>query len=237
MADGGVSARSLSSEGEGPEAAEPPGEASFGALVRALPRVSILRTLYFSARCGGGQVVVLRGTRLKLGRGARIRVAPGSRLILGNSHVVATPCSLNIRRNACLTAHGNASIFRGTRIVIDDGAHLEIGDQSYINYNSTVTCFVHIIIGRNCAISWNTNIFDGNAHELIVAGVPRPRTRPVCVGNNVWIGTGATVLGGVTIGDGAVIAAASVVTKDVPSEVLVAGNPARIARQKVSWRP
>ena len=202
--------------------------------MKAALRISVFRTLYLSARCGG-RVIVFRGTRLQLDRGSRIHVPRGSRLILGRSHFVGTPCSLNIRRNACLTVHGDVTIFRGTRMVIDEGAHLEIGHQSYINYDSAVTCFEHITIGSNCAISWNTNIFDGNAHELIVAGVPRPRTRPVHIGNNVWIGTGAIVLAA-TIGDGAVVAAGSVVTSDVPGEVAVAGNPARIAKQDISWR-
>jgi tetrahydrodipicolinate N-acetyltransferase len=206
------------------------------AKVKALLRISVLRTLYLSARCGGGKVIVLRGTHLALGQGARIRVARGARLTLGNNHVVATPCSLDIRRNARLTAHGNALIFRGTRVVIDEGAHLEIGHQSYINYDSVVTCFEHITIGANCAISWNTNILDGNGHELMVAGVPRPMTRPVHIGDDVWIGTGTTILSGVTIGDGAVVAAGSVVTKEVPGEVIVAGNPARISRWNVSWQ-
>jgi acetyltransferase-like isoleucine patch superfamily enzyme len=203
-------------------------------LAKAALRISIFRTLYLSARYGG-RIIVIRGTRLKLGRGARIRVAHGSRLILGSNNLVGTPGSLDIRRNARLTVHGNVSIFRGTRIVIDEGAHLEIGDQSYVNCNSSVTCFAHITIGANCAISWNSNLLDGNAHELIVAGLPRPRTRSLHIGNNVWIGTGAIVLG-VTIDDGAVVAAGSVVTADVPSKVVVAGNPARVVKQDVSWQ-
>jgi acetyltransferase-like isoleucine patch superfamily enzyme len=54
--------------------------------------------------------------------------------------------------------------------------------------------------------------------------------RPVVIGQNVWIGSGGIILSGVTIGDGAVVAAASVVTKDVPANALVAGNPARVIR-------
>jgi acetyltransferase-like isoleucine patch superfamily enzyme len=72
-------------------------------------------------------------------------------------------------------------------------------------------------------------------HELIVAGVPRPRSRPVILGDNVWIGAGATVLGA-TIGEWAVVATGSVVTSDVPGEVVVAGNPARVVKKEVSWR-
>lgn len=203
-------------------------------LVKLALRISVLRTLYLSARFGG-QIIILRGTRLQLARGARISVARGSRLVLGGRYVVATACSLKMRRNSQLTVHGDATIYRGTRILIDEDAHLEIGDQTYINYDSAVTCFEHITIGSNCAISWNANIFDGNGHELVVAGVPRPRRRPLCIGSNVWIGTGAIIMGA-TIGDGAVVAAGSVVTADVPRNVVVAGNPARVVKEEVSWR-
>jgi acetyltransferase-like isoleucine patch superfamily enzyme len=119
-------------------------------------------------------------------------------------------------------------------IMILDGAHLEIGGETAINYNTVITCFRHISIGPECAISWNVNIFDGNVHELIVAGVPRPRVRPVHIGRHAWIGSGATVLGA-TIGEGAVVGTGSVVVADVPGQVAVAGNPARIIRKDVSW--
>jgi acetyltransferase-like isoleucine patch superfamily enzyme len=197
-------------------------------------RISILRTLYLSARYGG-RIIVFRGTRLQLDRGCRIRVPRGSRLLLGPSHFAGTPCSLRIRRDACLAVGGDVTIMRGARVIIDEGAYLEIGHLSYINYDSVVTCLERITIGSDCAISWNTNIIDGNGHELIVAGVPRSRTRPVEIGNNVWIGAGATLIG-VTIGDGAVVAAGSVVTSNVPGEVVVAGNPAVIAKKDISWR-
>jgi acetyltransferase-like isoleucine patch superfamily enzyme len=98
-----------------------------------------------------------------------------------------------------------------------------------------VTCVKHISIGLNCAVSWNTNILGGNIHELVVAGVPRPRTRPVSLGDHAWIGCGATVLGA-TIGAGAVVAAGSVVTTDVPAQAVVAGNPARVVKKDVVWR-
>jgi acetyltransferase-like isoleucine patch superfamily enzyme len=120
-------------------------------------------------------------------------------------------------------------------VLVNDGARLEIGPGSYLNDGSTVTCFQHISIGSGCSISWNTDLCDTNVHELVVAGRPRPRTRPVVIGDRVWIGCGATVLSGVSIGDGAVVGAASVVTADVPAGVVVAGTPARVIHEGVSW--
>jgi acetyltransferase-like isoleucine patch superfamily enzyme len=203
--------------------------------MRAL-RISVFWTLYLSVRYGC-QIVVLRGTRIQLRRGARISVARGYRLILGRNQGTGAgpPTLLTLGRNARLVIHGDVSVFRSARIVIDEDAELEIGHQSYINFESTLLCWKHMKIGSNCAISWNVNILDGNAHELVVAGMPRPRTRPVHIGDHVWIGTGAIVVGA-TIGDGSVVAAGSVVTSEVPAKVVVAGNPARISREDVTWR-
>jgi hypothetical protein len=72
---------------------------------------------------------------------------------------------------------GDAQIFRGTSVLISDNVHLEIGHKTFLNSISAVTCFDHITIGSDCAISWNTNMLDGNAHDLVVDGVPRPRTQ------------------------------------------------------------
>jgi tetrahydrodipicolinate N-acetyltransferase len=206
-------------------------------LIRTVLRVSVIRTLYLSARFRG-RIIIMRRARVRLARGAKISVASGSRLTLGLNinHATGLPCSLRLRSNARLTVHGNAEICHGTLVLVSDNAHLEIGHKSYINFNSTVICYDHLIIGSNCAISWNTNILDGNAHELVVDEVARPRTQPVVLGDSVWIGAGAIILPGVIVGDGAVVAAGSIVTADVPSQTVVAGNPARVVREKVTWR-
>jgi acetyltransferase-like isoleucine patch superfamily enzyme len=191
--------------------------------------------LYLSARFGG-RVIVLRGTRLRLERGARIVIPRGCRVIIGRHHVAGAPASLHLMPGARLTLHGQGrvSISRGARILVMKGGHLEVGAETTIHYNAAITCMSHIRIATSCAISWNTNILDGNLHELIVDGVPRPRTRPVELGSYAWIGCGSTVVGA-RIGAGAVVGAGSVVTGDVPDKAVVAGNPARVIRKDVSW--
>ena len=205
-------------------------------LPRDALRVSVFRSLYLSARYGG-RIIILRGTRLRLERGARIQVPRGCRLVIGKNHVAGAPASLEMRRNATLALHGRGRvpISRGTRILIMNDARLEIGGETTIHYNSAITCFRRISIASFCAISWNVNILDGNLHELIVDGVPRPRTKPVVLGSYAWIGCGASIVGA-TIGAGAVVGAGSVVVSDVPAKVAVAGNPARVIRKEVTWR-
>jgi acetyltransferase-like isoleucine patch superfamily enzyme len=205
-------------------------------LNKDLMHVSIARSLYLSLRFGG-KIVILRGTRLRLDRGARIRVPRDCRLVIGKHHAGGAPSSLDMRRNARLTINGSGrvSMARGTRVLVLTDAHLEIGAETVINFSTTITCFTHIRIGLNSGIGWNSNVFDGNAHELTVDGVPRPASKPVSIGDHVWVGSGVTILGA-TIGDGAVVGAGSVVVSAVPSKALVAGNPARIIGKNVSFK-
>ncbi len=205
------------------------------AVVRVLRQVSCLRSLYLSMR-HHGWVLVSRGTRLKFGRGSGIDLARGSFLLLGFANFIATPCSMHLGRNARISVCGTVQINRGVRVFVHDGAHLELAERTCVNDCATITCFERITIGARCAISWNTNILDANVHQLVADGKPRPRSRPVIIGDDVWIGTGAVILPGVTVNDGAVVAAGSVVTTDVPGRATVAGNPARIVYQDVTWR-
>jgi hypothetical protein len=105
-------------------------------VANAAVRVGIFRTLYLRLRFGGW-CVILRGTRLRLGSGARIEVAPGSRFLLGTRHIAATDCSVHLGPHARLAVHGTAEIFRGTRILLGSDARLEIGQDSFISYNSS----------------------------------------------------------------------------------------------------
>lgn len=214
-----------------PDSNERPG---LRVVLRVARHVAIIRTLYLRIRYGGW-CVVSRGTRLKIGRGSRLLIPDGSFLFLGFAHFTPAPCAVHLGRGAILSVRGTVQIHRGTRVFVHDGARLEIGSRSFVNDCSTVTCFQQITIGSGCAISWNTNILDTNAHELSIGGQPRPRSGPVTIGDQVWIGTGATVLAGVTIGAGAVVAAGSVVAAAVPGRTLAAGNPARVVREDVSW--
>jgi acetyltransferase-like isoleucine patch superfamily enzyme len=108
-----------------------------------------------------------------------------------------------------------------------------VGDRSGISHGGSFTVAKRITIGRDCRIAKEVCMVDSSGHSSDparrLAGLP-PATaevRPITIGDNVWIGRGALVLPGVTIGEGSVVSARAVVMGDVPPYTLVAGNPAR----------
>ncbi len=114
----------------------------------------------------------------------------------------------------------------------DYGWNIEVGEDFFANYNLTILDVGKVTIGKNAQIAPNVSIY--------TAGHPiHPESRnsgyeygiPVTIGDNVWIGGGAIILPGVTIGDNVVIGAGSVVGKDIPDNMLAAGNPCRIIRE------
>lgn len=123
----------------------------------------------------------------------------------------------------------------------DYGNNIYFGNNCEVNMNCTFLDDNNIIIGDNALIAPNVQIYTAyhptNAVDRF--GVPKPdgsfefcktQTAPVVIGNNVWIGGGVIILPGVTIGDNVVIGAGSVVTKDIPDNVIAYGNPCRIVR-------
>jgi acetyltransferase-like isoleucine patch superfamily enzyme len=115
------------------------------------------------------------------------------------------------------------------------GAQIYIGKNTRI-HGSCIHAQLSIRIGNNVLIAGNTQIFDNNGHELLLEN-PQMRlnsksiSKPVVVNDNVWIGANSIILPGVSIGEGSVIAAGSVVINDVPSFCLVGGNPAKIIKK------
>ena len=114
----------------------------------------------------------------------------------------------------------------------DYGYNIEVGENFFANYNLTVLDVAKVRIGDNAQIAPNVSIY--------TAGHPiHPDSRnsgyeygiEVSIGDNVWIGGNAVIMPGVTIGNNAVIGAGSVVTRDIPDNVIAAGNPCRIIRE------
>jgi acetyltransferase-like isoleucine patch superfamily enzyme len=115
------------------------------------------------------------------------------------------------------------------------GGEIRIGSKSVLGEEITFSTYEHISIGRECIIADRVMFIDFDHKIEDVEQAIRKQgvySKPVRVGNNVWIGYGASILRGVTIGDGAVIGTYSVVTKDVPANAIVGGVPAKIIRMR-----
>lgn len=111
----------------------------------------------------------------------------------------------------------------------DFGKNITLGKRVFINSGCKFQDQGGVVIGDDCLIGHNTVLATLN-HDLAPSRRADMHPAPIVIGRNVWIGSNATVLPGVTIGDDAVVAAASVVTKDVPEKSVVVGSPARVVR-------
>lgn len=140
----------------------------------------------------------------------------------------------------------HVSCYAGCSFAIGVNGSCAIGDFTLLN-GALIMAEERIEIGSHCLVSWNVGIADSDFHPLEPAQrlvdsralapfyqdrPERPKlvTAPVIIGDNVWIGMNAVILKGVTIGENSVVAAGAVVTKTVPPNVVVAGNPAQIVR-------
>lgn len=140
---------------------------------------------------------------------------------------------------------GNHVSMKGWLVVEQDG-RITIGDYTSIHPRTVIKSHHSVRIGNYCKLASDIFIQDTNDHstdaavrreEILcetrggsTAHLPRPRTAPIVIGNDVWVGRRAMIYKSVTIGDGAIIAAGAVVTHDVPPYTIAAGNPARVVK-------
>lgn len=124
----------------------------------------------------------------------------------------------------------------GEGVVLEDNFHcdlgynIHVGNNFYAGYNCTILDMAEVRIGNDCLIGPNVGMYTAG-HSI--EPVNRNKTGyglPIQLGDNVWIGGSSVILAGVRIGDNSIVAAGSVVTKDVPANVIVAGNPARLLK-------
>jgi acetyltransferase-like isoleucine patch superfamily enzyme len=141
---------------------------------------------------------------------------------------------------------GRHSHVRGELLTFPQGGKITVGEYCYIGEHSYIWSVESIEIGDRVMIAHNVSVFDNLTHpisavkrhaqfcSIISAGNPELidlAASPVRIGDDAWIGCMSVILKGVTIGKGAIIGAGSVVTKDVPPYVIVAGNPAVVIRE------
>jgi acetyltransferase-like isoleucine patch superfamily enzyme len=150
--------------------------------------------------------------------------------------------TLEIGRTAQLSIGRWAWIGHGSKIRVHEG-RVSIGAKSVLGQECTISAYQHVSIGRECIIADRVMLID---FDHGVTDVERPirsqgiYKRDVTVGHNVWMGYGACVLRGVSIGENSVVGTSAVVTRTVPANAVIAGVPARVIRMReapasMSW--
>ena len=167
----------------------------------------------FFARCRGveflGACQILGRPKFKLYPGTRVIIGDGCRFLSGH-----TDNLIGINRPCIITAHNAGTI-------------VKIGEHSGFS-GTVIGAFAGITIGSHVKCGANTLITDSDWHpEDPRSGKPRA----VVIGDNVWLGVGSMVLKGAKIGDNTVIGANSLVTGEIPANVVAAGNPCKVIRQ------
>jgi acetyltransferase-like isoleucine patch superfamily enzyme len=170
-------------------------------------------------------------------------VALNAKFVSGNGFTLYPESTVtNMQENPKNITLGNNTHVRGTLLIFNYGGKITLGNNCYLGDASRIWSGEEIIIGNDVLIAHGVNIVDTQAHEinaiersdrylqLISSGPWKNKgsiqTKPIIIKDKVWISFNSIILKGVTIGEGAIIAAGSVVTKDVAPYTMVAGNPA-----------
>ncbi len=148
--------------------------------------------------------------------------------------------NVTILRNACLSAaEQNSKLYLGNSVLLNKeveievkaGATVEIGDRTFINKNTWISAGASIKIGQDCLIAPYVGIVATNrsyADPDTPINRQEPTSKGITIGDDCWLGHRVSVLDGVTIGQGCVIGAGAVVTKDIPPYSIAVGVPAKV---------
>lgn len=202
--------------------------------IDVLSTINWWQTWYFYRR-----VKKPRSSSIRVFNRSNIKIAPTAAIIMDecsyfeiNRHdYIHTDerSTLFLDNKAQLMISGLFAMYGHSSIMVHKGATLAIGKNTYLNGGS-IDCSFRITIGNDCAIADGVRIMDNSWHSSCS---PMEGIR---IGNKVWIATNAMILPGVTIGDGAIIAAGAIVTRDVPARCMVAGVPAKVIKENVEWK-
>lgn len=184
--------------------------------------------MFLKMKSTGVKFLVYGKAQIECDKASRINV---KKLFSFGKNMFKAPSALIMKENSSLEVD-RFVIGSGSNVFIGNGAKLKLG-SGYIDRKAVIYCYQDISIGQDVMIAEDVMIRDSNNHTIAYEGYVKDA--PVVICDKVWIGARATILCGVTIGEGAVVAAGSVVTKDVPAHCLVGGVPAKILKTNIEW--
>ena len=193
--------------------------------------INYIKTFISQIKIHSRKIFVYRKSSLKI---SKHTITNNGVIQIGKDHI--NNCNnynytyFKVDKSAKLVVHKSMILRPGTRVEVEKNAKMDIGDLT-LNYDSKIYCFNSIKIGNNVVISENCIIRDSDNHKINDNEI----SKPIIIEDDVWIGMNSTILKGVKIGKGAIVAAGSVVTRDVPQNVIVAGVPAKVIRKDIKW--
>ena len=206
--------------------------------------VVFLRSLRYNELCRQSNGSFLRNRGMKVYGHCAIDIAPTAKIIctkgllqfgLKNNRKSKRETQLLLRKGATFEIAGDNYVKPDTDIQVHEGGYLRIGSGG-TNLGLKIVCQDKIYIGDNVRIGRDVWIRDNNGgHTVIQLGYKN--SAPVTIGDNVWICSCASIMKGVTIGEGSIVSAHSVVTSNVPPHCIVSGNPAQVVAENIYWRP
>lgn len=186
---------------------------------------------------------VLVSSRIKIGKISRGSIEINSNRVgtvkIGFGGVEGVPSSkgyIRIDDNARVVFSGRASFAQGSVILIGKGATVVYGDGFSAGKNFFQSCNGFNEFGNDVLIGWNVSIRDNDGHTILVNEQENPHTKPIIIGNHVWIGADALLLKGACVQNGSIIATKAVVTKRFEESCcIIGGFPANIIKKNVKW--
>lgn len=176
--------------------------------------------------------VLVNHSRLKWLQSGKISGSGFCRLGFGNyetSEFFETKGGSYFDNSGEIFLSDGVTISAGFRIL--NRGKIYVGTKTYINPNAIIRIEKGLEIGSDCAISWGVTFMDHDTHKI----EGKESLASIKIGNKVWIGANCTILKGVTLGDGCVVATGAVVSKSFPAGSLIGGIPARVLKENISW--
>lgn len=210
-------------------------------LINKVKKISIWKFFkynYFTAgiiRNKGAYIIPYKHAVLEIERGGEWQIKKTLHFGINRIKGSSAEARVRIRKGGKWISHGDVLLFVESFIDVHEDAFFESGFFS-INAGSVVVVAKHIKFGEDVMIGRDVTIYDSDFHQVRNDNdEPINFSKEVIIGDRVWLTNKIVVLKGVTIGDGSLISAMTLVRKDVPANVLLAGNPAKVISENIRW--